>query len=389
MAQIVYARKVRVVIALLVALAAASVRVSAAHTPTPVAGQQPSPEAKSGPPTAADTRPSFADFVSAIREEAKTRGISQPTIDAALGPIDAPLPIVIERDRSQAETIFSLEKYLAQHVTAKVIRRGREASAANRELLARVSDAYGVPSSIIVAIWGVESNFGRFSGVRPTIASLVTLAWDPRRSSFFRGELFDALQILDRGDIDVSQMKGSWAGAMGQVQFMPSSYLKYATDFDGDGRRDIWSSPADVFASIANYLKERGWKTGQAWGREVRVPPAAATRITRDVARRNGSCNATRDMTIAQPIAAWKKLGVRTAGGGALPSQAPESALVSGASRHFLVTTSYDALLEYNCAHSYALSVGILADRIASTGPIAGEPSPKRSRTSTSHRRRR
>jgi membrane-bound lytic murein transglycosylase B len=273
---------------------------------------------------------------------------------------------VLERDRAQAETVLSLEKYLSRHLTAKVIRRGREAYEQYRELLGTVSAAYGVPAPTIVAIWGVESNFGRFSGVRPTIAALATLAWDPRRSAFFRGELFDALTILDRGDIDLPHLQGSWAGAMGQVQFMPSSYLQYAEDFDHDGRRDIWSSPADVFASIANYLKAHGWKEGMPWGREVRLSAEARKQVARDVNRRNGSCVATRDMTVPLTMADWKKLGVRGPSG-ALPSKGPESALVSGSSRHFLVTTNYDALLDYNCAHSYALSVALLADRIASS----------------------
>ena len=133
-------------------------------------------------------------------------------------------------------------------------------------------------------------------------------------STFFRGELFNALEILNRGDIDLPRLRGSWAGAMGQVQFMPSSYLNYAEDFDGDGRRDIWSTPADVFASIANYLKGHGWARATGWGREVKVSPEAARTIARDVARRSGSCQATRDMTVALPLKRWQELGVRTAG---------------------------------------------------------------------------
>src|SRR6202007_1743627 len=136
---------------------------------------------------------------------------------------------------------------------------------------------------------------GRFSGVRPAVPALATLAWDPRRAAFFRGELFNALEIVNRGDIDLPRMRGSWAGAMGQVQFMPSSYLTFAQDFDGDGRRDIWSSPGDVFAAIANYLKGKGGTSGEGWGREVLVSKAAAGRIASTVARRAGTCQATRD----------------------------------------------------------------------------------------------
>ena len=194
-------------------------------------------------------RPSFSEFLAGVRAEALTRGIRQEIVDEALGQIDEPIPVVIERDRAQAETVLPLEKYVGRLVTPKVIKAGRDSFARHKTLLDEIGETYGVPPRIIVGIWGMESNFGRFSGIRPTVAALATLAWDPRRSTFFRGELFNALEILNRGDIEFTHMRGSWAGAMGQVQFMPSSYLQYAEDYDGDGRRDIWSTPADVFAS--------------------------------------------------------------------------------------------------------------------------------------------
>ena len=177
------------------------------------------------------------------------------------------MPVVLQRDRSQAETVFSLESYIRRRLTGKLIAAGRNAFARQHELLEPIGEKYGVPARLIAAIWGIESNYGRFSGVRPTVAALATLAWDPRRATFFRGELLDALEILNRGDVDLAHLTGSWAGAMGQVQFMPSSYLRYAEDYDGDGHRDIWSTPGDVFASIANYLKGRGWQAGSTWGR--------------------------------------------------------------------------------------------------------------------------
>jgi len=313
---------------------------------------------------AQETRPSFSEWLAGVRAEALEKGISQDTVDAALSNIEEPMPVVIERDRAQAEIVQSFERYVAHHVSAKAIRTGREMAERHRALLDEVSRAYGVPTGIILGIWGMESNYGRFSGVRPTIAALATLAWDPRRSTFFRGELFDALAIVDRGDIDLEHLKGSWAGAMGQVQFMPSSYLAYAEDFDGDGRRDIWSTPADVFASIANYLVGHGWHAGESWGREVIVSPAVEKTIRADVARRNGSCQATRDMTAQLPLAKWQALGVRLANSRPLPKSELDASLVSGAKRHFLVYRNYDALLEYNCAHAYALSVALLADRI-------------------------
>jgi membrane-bound lytic murein transglycosylase B len=325
-------------------------------------------------------RPSFADFLAGIREEALTRGIKPEIVDAALANIDEPVPVVIDRDRAQAETVLPLERYI-DRIVPKLVEKGRAAFAAHKPLLDEIGGAYGVDPRIIVGIWGMESNFGHFSGQYRTVAALTTLAWDPRRATMFRAELFKALEILNRGDIDLEAMRGSWAGAMGQVQFMPSSYLQYAQDYDGDGRRDIWSTPADVFASIANYLVGHGWVAGEPWGREVRVSKAAERTIAREIARRAGTCQATRDMTVVLPAKRWEAIGVRTTSGGKLPAHMPDAALVSGASRHFLVYHNYDTLLEYNCAHSYALSVGLLADRVRGVAPTpVHRPSKKRKR---------
>jgi membrane-bound lytic murein transglycosylase B len=354
----------RAAIALVVLVAGVNLAASAAFV-----RQTPSPS---------DTRPSFAEWLDGVRTEALSRGIREEIIDEALSDIAEPLPIIIERDRTQAEIVLPLETYVARRLTPKFVRGGREAFARNKTVLDEVGERYGVSPRIIVAIWGIESNYGHFSGVRPTIPALATLAWDPRRSTFFRRELFNALEIVNRGDIDLPHLRGSWAGAMGQVQFMPSSYLQFAEDFDGDGRRDIWSTPPDVFASIANYLKGHGWKPGEPWGREVKMSAAVATTIRRDVERRNGSCSATRDMTVSLPMARWQALGVRLPNGKALPKDAPDAALVSGTKQHYLVSANYDALLEYNCAHSYAVSVGVLADRIGAAGAPAAAP-PSRS----------
>jgi membrane-bound lytic murein transglycosylase B len=304
---------------------------------------------------------SFSEWLDGVRTEALARGIRQEIVDEALGEIEEPLAETIERDRAQPESILSLEDYISSRVKPAIVRTGRQMLQRYRVVLKRVSNTYGVPAPVIVAVWGLESNFGRLTGTEPTVAVLATLAWDQRRADFFRQELFNALDILNRGDIDLAQMRGSWAGAMGQLQFMPSSYLKYAVDFDDDGHRDIWDSPPDIFASIANYLKEHGWVTGQRWGREVIVPRG------RDVVvpRRDGTCQAIRDMTLALPYGEWTRLGVRLPGGRPLPRADSSAFLVSGSSRHFLVSDNYDALLAYNCAHAYALSVALLADRIA------------------------
>jgi membrane-bound lytic murein transglycosylase B len=315
------------------------------------------------------TRPSFADFLAGVKADALSRGIRQDIVDEALSHIDEPMPVVIERDRAQAETVLSLEKYILRILTPKLVRDGHDKFAAHKPLLDEIGNVYGVDPRVIVAIWGMETHYGGFTGTRPIVAALATLAWDPRRATLFRTELFDALEILNRDDIDLPHLKGSWAGAMGQVQFMPSSYLQFAEDYDGDGRRDIWSTPADIFASIANYLLGHGWATGEPWGREVHVSAEAVRKITNGIARRSGGCTAMRDMTVALPAKRWNELGVRTAGGRALPSSMPDSSLVSGTTRHFLVTHNYDALLEYNCSRSYALSVGLLADRLAGARP--------------------
>lgn len=321
-------------------------------------------------------RPSFSEWLDGVRKEAIERGIRQDVVDEALSGIEEPLPVVLERDRAQAEAVFSLEKYITRQLTAKKLANGREKFAEHRDLFEQVAARYGVPPRTIAGVWGMETNFGGFSGIRPTIAALATLAWDPRRSTFFRAELFDALEILNRGDIDFASMKGSWAGAMGQPQFMPSSYLKFAQDFDGDGRKDIWSNPADVFASIANYLKGHGWNEGEAWGREVRIPAATATKIRADVARRADTCRGARDMTVARPLREWQKLGVRLPGGKALPASDMPASLVSGSTRHFLVYRNFDALLEYNCSLSYAVTVALLGDAVASPPSAKSPKSP-------------
>jgi membrane-bound lytic murein transglycosylase B len=337
-------------------------------------------------------RPSFTEWLEGVRKEAIERGIRKEIVDEALGQVDEPLPVILERDRSQAEAVFSLEKYIARQLTKRRITTGRERYGVNRALLGAIGERYGVPPRIVAGIWGMETNFGGFSGVRPTISALATLAWDPRRSTFFRGELFDALEILNRGDIDFASMKGSWAGAMGQPQFMPSSYLKYAEDYDGDGHKDIWSNQGDVFASIANYLKGHGWKAGESWGREVAVSPGAAKHIRADVARRADTCRGARDMTVALPVAKWRELGVKLPNGKPLPATELAASLVSGSTRHFLVYPNFDTLLEYNCSLSYAVSVALVGDAVAG-GPVPATavksktPARKRARASSGHGR--
>jgi membrane-bound lytic murein transglycosylase B len=305
----------------------------------------------------------FEVFVEGVRSEARQRGITDTTVTRALDGL-TPEPVVVARDRAQPELTQSLDQYIAARLTPKVLATARTAAAERRSLLASVQKTYGVAPPIMIAIWGLESNFGRFTGTYSTIRSLATLAYDARRP-IFRDELFNALTIIDRGAADPADLKGSWAGAMGQPQFMPSSFLKYAVDFDRDGRPNIWTSEPDVFASMANFLREKGWTAGERWGREVSVPRAAMAKIDRQVAMRQSGCRALREMTTALPLSDWKRLGVRLPGGRPLPDSTMDASLVRGRARHFLAYRNYGALLEYNCSNAYAVSLGLLSDRIA------------------------
>ena len=305
----------------------------------------------------------FSEFVATLKEQAREKGVSAATVEAALTGLE-PLEVVVERDRTQAETILTIDQYLQRRLTRRFVRTAVEQSRRHRRSLAGISKRYGVSSRVIVAIWGMESNYGRFTGTRPTVQALATLAWDGRRGAFFTQELISALQILDNGYIELDRMKGSWAGAMGQTQFMPSSYLAHAQDYDGDGRRDIWTTLPDVFASIANYMKAYGWVDGQAWGREVKLPRGGFAPLVQSVGLRQSGCRASREMSVPLKLAKWQSLGVRTAAGGALPKVDRDASLLNAGSRTYLVYGNYDALLGYNCAHAYALAVGVLSNRI-------------------------
>ena len=323
-----------------------------------------SPGAQTVVPAPAETpRPEFAEFIIKLKEQALASGVSAATVDAALTGLE-PLEVVVERDRTQAETVLTIDQYLQRRLTRRFVRTAAEQAKAHRRSLAAISRKYEVPGRLIVAIWGMESNFGRFTGTRPTIPALATLAWEGRRGAFFTSELMHALQILDKGYIDLESMKGSWAGAMGQTQFMPSSYMAHAQDFDGDGRRDIWHTLPDVFASIANYMKAYGWNDAQTWGREVKLPKGGFAPLVQEVGLRQSGCRAAREMTVQLPLAKWQALGVRTVAGRALPKVDRAASLLNAGSKAYLVYNNYDSLLGYNCAHAYALAVALLSDRI-------------------------
>ena len=315
------------------------------------------------PPVPIEELPPFDDWLDDLIDEAEDRGYGKRLIEEALEDLE-PLPRVIQSDRSQAELNPGFARYLSTRLTTPVIRRGRELAVANRTLLGRIEKELGVQRRFLISIWGLETRYGRVTGRTPVFQALATLAWEPRRATYFRGELFDALTMVQRGHIEAKTMTGSWAGAMGQTQFMPSSYLKYAVDFDNDGRRDIWRSTPDALASIASYLKGYGWTPGETWGREVRVGAALKEKIDASIPKRTQGCFAIRNMTERRPLAEWRKLGVTLANGKPLPRADISAGLVDVGERKFLVYPNYDAILGYNCAHYYALTVALLADRL-------------------------
>ncbi len=315
---------------------------------------------------AAFNRKEFDAFLAEVRGEALQKGIKAEVVNTALAGVE-PVMRIIERDRNQAEFKLSFATYRDRVITPANISRGQKLRDDEQALLRQVAQRYGVQPRFVLAIWGIETRYGAVKADVPLFHSLATLAFDRRRSAYFRNELFAALTMLDRGYIDHGTMKGSWAGAMGQPQFMPSSYLAYAEDFDGDGKRDIWNNRADVFASIANYLAKAGWNTAQTWGREVKVPPALQGRMGEFARDGKSGCRAIDQMTKDLPIVEWEKLGVRRTDGGELPKAQISGALVQpdgpgGAS--FLVYGNYRSVLRYNCAHHYALTVSLLADRL-------------------------
>jgi membrane-bound lytic murein transglycosylase B len=346
---------------------------SAAPATTPAEAAAATPTVPTPTPPPHD--PAFAAWLAALRGDALAAGIRPATVDAAFATIVAQ-PVVLERDRSQAEFTLTLGQYVDRRLTPALLRLARDHARREQRLLARVERAHKVPKSILVSVWGLESNFGRFAGVRPTVPVLATLAYDGRRAALFRGELLNALRIVDRGDIELERLKGSWAGAMGQPQFLPSSYLKFAQDFDGDGRRDIWTSLPDVLASIANYMASNGWAKGESWGRRVKLPPDFDARLGAKAPLRSEGCRAVRQLTEPMLLNEWRAVGVRTAKGAPLPRAARAASLLRVDQETFLVYRNYETLLTYNCAHSYAIAVGLLADRL--DGRLESWPAAKK-----------
>ena len=297
----------------------------------------------------------FADWIARFRGSARAAGIDEATLRLAFDDVRY-LPRVVDLDRAQPEFTRTVWAYLDAVVTPRRVDTGRARLLSLHDEAAAAATRYGVPAAILVAVWGIESDFGNNFGDIPTIDALATLAFEGRREAWARGQLIDALKILKSGDIARDAMIGSWAGAMGQTQFLPSAYLAYAVDADGDGRRDIWGSMADVLASTANFLARSGWRAGEPWGTEVRLPAGF------DVSRA--------DETIQQPSARWADEGVRAPDDASLPELAEASILLPAGARGpaFLVGPNFRAIRRYNNSISYALAVGLLAQRLES-GP--------------------
>jgi len=300
----------------------------------------------------------FKAWLADLRIEAKSRGISDRIFDAALGTAK-PIKRVIELDRKQPEFTMTFDQYLTKIVSATRARNAKKRLIEHDEILTKVSKKYGVQKRFIVTFWGVETNFGQYLGSFNVPHSLATLAYDGRRSAYFRKELFNALKILEEGHIAPNKMKGSWAGAMGQSQFMPSSFLARAVDWDGDGKRDIWGTKADVFASTAYYLSKAGWRGDETWGRKIMLPDGFLV---------NGKdAKSLADAKTKMKLPKWAAAGVRAADGGDLPNADMMARLVlpSGAGGPaFLVYRNFDAILDWNRSNYYALAIGDLSDRL-------------------------
>ncbi len=294
----------------------------------------------------------FRDWLEALRREAREQGISEATLDASLIGI-SPVMRVIELDRSQPEFTQTFWDYLNRRVTENRVKRGRELLDTHRELLDGIYNQYGVPARYIIAFWGLETNFGGYMGSFQAIDALATLAYNPRRAAFFRAELLDALRIVDQGHITPDQMKGSWAGAMGHMQFMPSTFRRHAVDYTGSGRKDIWNSLPDAFASAAGFLSDIGWQKGELWGREVLLPDDFDVSLA--------------GMHTKKTVTAWADLGVRRANGGPLPTAEMDGSVILPQGREgpaFLVYDNFRVIMGWNRSVNYAITVGHLADRI-------------------------
>ena len=340
------------------ALFVVGLTVACAGSVPPAGGTGAAPARLAGDLTVSSDFASFSAWRNDFRGRALAQGIRPEVFDAAFRGV-APDPEVVRLDGRQSEFVKPIWDYLDSAVSPERVGTGRSKAAALAERLAAIEARYGVDAEAVLAIWGMETNYGSFRGDMPVVESLATLAFQGRRRAWAEGELVAALRILQAGDAGPAEMRGSWAGAMGHTQFMPSSFLAHAVDFTGDGRRDVWGSdPTDALASAANYLRAHGWRRGQPWGVEVRLPP--------------GFNFAEADQDNRRPVAHWRARGVTAADGGTLPDHGEAAILAPAGARGpvFAVYDNFRVIKRYNNATSYAIGVGHLADRIAGAGPF-------------------
>jgi lytic murein transglycosylase len=306
-----------------------------------------------GAPTGAAASPAFQAFVEGLWPEAQARGVSRATFDSAFRGV-APDPKIAGTTAKQSEFVRPVWHYIAGATAPGTVAKGQAAARQWAPVLAGVERTYGVPAPIVLALWGLESGYGASTGGVYTIRALATLAFAGNRRELFRNELLAALQILEQDHIEREAMLGSWAGAMGQTQFMPSSYLKFAVDGDGDGRRDIWTSVPDALASTANFMREKGWDPSLPWGFEVVLPEGFDWR------------------TVSAGFPQWASLGVRRADGRAMPTRGEGALFLPAGAKGpaLLITANFEVIRAYNTSDAYALGVGFLSDRIAGSGPL-------------------
>jgi membrane-bound lytic murein transglycosylase B len=294
----------------------------------------------------------IADWLEALKAEVIEKEIRVSTFEQALSNFK-PIQRVIDLDRRQPEFTLTFDQYLRRVVPKQRVIRGRGKLTKHKMLLNEIGKKYGVQPRFIVSLWGVETDFGRIDGGFPVIHALATLAIDGRRSKFFRGQLITAIRILDQGHITLDKMRGSWAGAMGYFQFMPSSFVSFAIDYDNDGKRDIWQNKKDAFASAANYLSKSGWRNDQTWGREVRIPKGFDKKLI--------------GLKIRKDVSEWRDLGVLRVDGSALPKRNLIGSIVmlnGPNSRVFLTYSNYQTILKWNRSNFFAVAVGTLAEEI-------------------------
>ena len=297
----------------------------------------------------------FAVWLQKVEADSVAAGINPMVVKSALSSVEFDEQ-VIELDRRQPESTISFNAYSRGVITPNRVKRGSALLQAHAELLRKISDRYGVPPEMMIALWGVESSFGNSTGNFNILNSLATLGYDGRRSEFFRGELISALQILDHNQQNPSDLLGSWAGAIGQCQFLPSTYIKYAVDYDGDGRRDIWSSDGDVLASISNYLVAEGWQRGLTWGREVKLTKTISSSLV--------------GVEQKHLLKEWSNLGVVGKNGKPLPARQVKASLVQPDGPHgrsFLVYDNFRVLMRWNRSTYFATAIGLFSDQIKTT----------------------